>query len=316
MRRRNLLQTIVALAAAHAVTAKAQAVMRLIVPTAAGSGADAVARALAHELIVAGRLTVVENIVGAAGVIGTSKLAQSTKDGRVLGLISANHTVNPIVLGKVPFDPINDVTPVVLIGAIALVLVVSPRLKVRTFAEFVEWSRSNKGAGTEGYTPGTVIHLASAVMKDAAGIAATTVPYKSSGQMVTDLLAGQIDFSLLPLPAVVSSVQAGQLVPLAVTTRQRVDALPEVPAWGELGLKAETVDAWMMVAGPGALAPSVVVDRRREFETALQAAELQKTLAMQGVVPMSVGPNELKELMRRDMLRNARLADKLKIQAP
>lgn len=316
MQRRNLLQTIAALAAAATGAAHSQSPLRIIVPTAAGSGADAVARALSHALSARGQPTVVENIVGAAGVIGTARLAQSSKDGRVLGLLSANHTVNPIIFGKVPFDPVNDVTPIVMLGTIALVLVASPRIGVKTFAEFVEWSKANKGAGTEGYGPGTAIHLASAVMKDAAGIAATTVPYKSSGQMVTDLLSGHINFSLLPLPAALSSVQAGQLVPLAVTTKQRAAALPDVPAWSELGLKAEPVDAWLMIAGPGALPPSIVGERRKELEAALQSPELQHTLSAQGLTPMSVKPEDLKDLMRQDLARNARVVSSLKISTP
>jgi len=279
--------------------------VRLIVPYSTGSGTDTTARAIALKLTaVFGQQVLVENVPGANGILGTEIVAKAAKDGHVMGMIAANHVVNPALYAKVPYDTIRDFTPVTIAGAVPFVLVVHPSLPVKSVRELIALAKPRPGqlfysSGGNGSPP----HLSGELLKSMAGIDIVHVPYKSLAPGLTDLIAGQVSLMFPAISAGLPQAQAGRLRALAVTSLKRSSAAAELPTMDESGLKGYEVYSWIGIMGPAGLQKPVVDRWHAEVLRALAEPDIRKRFAGLGIDIVGNSPDEFARAMQADLAK-------------
>lgn len=259
--------------------------VKFILPNATGSGVDAITRAAAPALGKAlGANVVVENQSGASGIVGLQALARSAPDGNTLSVVSNNVVIFPSVIKSLPFDMPGDFTPIAVVGATPMVLVVNPnKVPASNSREFIAALKAKPGElnfGSGGN--GTILHLASEIYLDATGTKARHIPYKGVGPMVTDLLSGQIDFAVAAMPSVQAHIKSGALKAIGMLSPQRTQAAPEIPTFAEQGLKDFAVEAWFAVIGPKGMSPALVKKTHDAVVAAFNDPAVKETMAKQG----------------------------------
>lgn len=297
------------LVTANLSPALAQAPIRLIVPTQAGSQADAVARAMSQSLSKnLGHSVVVENLPGAGGVPGTQQIVRAPKDGSTLGLISSNHVINPFIYKNMPYDALKDITPITVIGTLPLVLVANPSVHASNTKELVALLKSKPGEYNYGSSGnGTVLHLAGQLFASEAKVDVRHVPYKGAGNYTTDLVGGQVQLGFLTLQTVLPLIKAGKLKAIAVSTAQRVPGLPDVPTLAESGLPKYNFDAWLAIVGPAGMQAQNVAQLQSKIKATLQDKEVQEQLAQQGVLVSTADAESAAAFMKTELDKHARI---------
>ncbi len=302
------------LAHTHVNAAQASGPIRLIVPTPPASASDALARSLtAPWAKESGRSIVVENIAGAGTTIGVARLVRAPNDGLTLGLISANHTINPSLYKNLPYDAIKDITPIMMIGSVPGMLVANHSVRANSVSELASLSRTSEKPLAEGIVSGTAYHMASEVLKDQAGITTNRIPYKGSGQVLNDLLGGTIDLAIVAAQAAAPQVAAGKIKGLAVTTSARTDVAPDIPTIVESGLSDYRVDVWVAIVGPAGMSQESVLARRAEIERALLAPEMQAVFKQQGIQPISMKQTDMIPFLEDELRRNREVIQRVGI---
>ena len=250
--------------------------IKLIVPLAAGGGIDFTARTTAQKLSdVLGQQVVVENQGGAGGVLGVNAVARAAPDGYTLLYHSVSGVVSSVVGKDLPYDWLRDLAPVSLVTRFAPVLIINPSLPASDLKEFIALAKANPGKFSYGSSgAGTAIHLASELFKAAAGIDIVHVPYRGNAGVMPDLLAGRIAMLIDGVPAQAKNIDSGLVRALAVTTRTRSPALPNVPTMMEQGVDYE-VPYWTAIYAPAAT-PKPILDKL--------AADIAKAMKDPGVV--------------------------------
>jgi tripartite-type tricarboxylate transporter receptor subunit TctC len=250
--------------------------IKLVVPLAAGGGIDFTARTTAQKLSdVLGQQVVVENQGGAGGTLGVNAVARAAPDGYTLLYHSVTGVVSSVVGKDLPYDWLRDLAPVSLVTRFAPVLIINPSLPAKDLKEFIALAKANPGKFSYGSSgAGTGIHLASELFTSAAGVDIVHVPYRGNAGVMPDLLAGRIAMLIDGVPPQVKNIESGLVRALAVTTRTRSPALPNVPTMIEQGLDYE-VPYWTAIYAPAAT-PKAIVDKL--------AAEIAKTMKDAGVV--------------------------------
>jgi tripartite-type tricarboxylate transporter receptor subunit TctC len=245
--------------------------VKFILPNATGSGVDAITRAAQPALAKAlGHPIVIDNQPGAGGIVGLQALSKSAPDGFTLSVVSNNVVILPSVYKTVPFDMPGDFTPIAVIGATPIVLVVNPqKVPAKDHKEFAALLKSkpdtfNYGSGGNG----TILHLTGEQYVGEVGATAKHIPYKGVGPFVTDLIGGQIDFGTLALPSVQQHIASGALRAIGIGGAQRSQAAPNIPTFVEQGAPNYVVEAWFGVIGPKGM-PAADVKRVHD---ALKAA--------------------------------------------
>jgi tripartite-type tricarboxylate transporter receptor subunit TctC len=275
--------TLSSIAAAQAFPHKP---MRLIVPFGAGGPGDAIGRMLGRQLTESlGQPVVIDNRSGATTIIGTEIAAKSPPDGHTLLLISTTHAVNPSLFKKLPYDPIKDFAPVTLITATPFMLGVHPSVAANSVAELIALARSKPGTLNYGSSgAGSSIHLTTELLKAAANIQLTHVPYKGSGPAFIDLIGGQIQLLFSSTVSTLPHVKSGKVRGLAVTSLKRAPALPEIPALAETYAGFES-SSWFGLLAP-AKTPQPVINRLlQDTRAALTSNEVNQALRSQGAEP-------------------------------
>jgi tripartite-type tricarboxylate transporter receptor subunit TctC len=290
--------------------------IRLIVPTAAGSLTDVVARKVADTMSRnMGQAMVVENIAGAAGIIATEQVVRAAKDGYTLAMVPSTHAILP-ALYKLSYDPVTSITPIIMIASAPLVLVVPPKVPAKNTAELIAYAKSKPDPITIG-SPGvgTVIHLGSELFASATGIKWTHVPYKGNSGLTTDLVGGQIDAAFLGGASAVPFVRSGKLRAIAVSTPTRSSALPDVPTLEESGLPGFNVDVWIAIIGPAGL-PQPIIDRvRAEAQRAMSDKAVQDYLKDQSVDVVNTTTEATVETFRKDVAKYTKVVKDANIKA-
>jgi tripartite-type tricarboxylate transporter receptor subunit TctC len=235
--------------------------IKLIVPLAAGGGIDFTARTAAQKLSeVVGQQVVVENQGGAGGMLGVNAVVRAAPDGYTLLYHSVSGVVSSLVGKDLPYDWLRDLAPVSLVTRFAPVLIVNPALPARDLKELIALAKASPGKLSYGSSgAGTAIHLASELFKATAGIDVVHVPYRGNAGVMPDLLAGRIDMLIDGVPAQAKNIESGIVRALAVTTRTRSSALPNVPTMIEQGIDYE-VPYWTAIYAPAAT-PKPIVDK-------------------------------------------------------
>lgn len=258
--------------------------IRLVVPSPPGGGTDTLSRIVGSKLSdTANWQIVVDNRPGAGGNLGLELAIKAPPDGYTIVMgESSNLTINPSLYGNLPFDPAKDLAPVVLVGTVPLVLVVSPSQPYDSPAAIVAAAKG-KPLSVASSGNGTVGHLVSELWKRSAGIDLLHVPYKGGGPAVTAVIGGQVDLHFASLPAAVPLIKAGKLRALAVTAKQRSDQLPDVPTMMELGYPNFDARVLYGVLVPAGTPAPIVARLNAEINRVLQAPDVRESLAKNGV---------------------------------
>ncbi len=275
----------------------------MVVPLSPGGFADVPTRMLLPRLSVAlGKQVFVENKPGAGGTIGADSVAKSAPDGYTLLVTATPHVISAHLYRTLPYDSLKDFVPIALFGSGPYALVVNPQqLPVTSVRELIAAAKARPGRidyASSGN--GSAQHLVSALFNTLAGIELNHVPYKGSGPAMQDLLGGQVPVSFAGIPNVISSVKAGKLRALAVTTPKRWSELPDVPTVAEAGIPGYEATLWLGLAAPAGT-PAEIVDRiYAETAKALQDPELQQSFRTAGVNATVMNPQEFGTFIRAE----------------
>lgn len=294
---------------AQAQTAAADRPLRIVVPLAAGSTVDAVARALGPGFgRTTGHPVLVENLAGAGGIPGTAQVVRAPKDGLTLGMISSNHVINPGIYKSIPYDSLQDITPIAVLATVPLVLVVPAKLPVKSVKDLLEHARRQPGTLNYGSAGnGSTLHLASEMLVTETGIDIRHVPYRGTGPLITDLIGGQVQLAFASVSQVLPHLKSGALRALAVSTTARSTALPEVPTLTESGLPNFSFDAWIALIGPAGLSKAVVEGYAVAIRQALQSTEAQTAVLGQGLMLSYKGPAEAQVFFQSELAKHLKL---------
>ena len=291
--------------------------IRLIVPYAAGGAADSVARIVAkHVGEAVGQPIVVENRGGAGAIIGTDLVNKSDPDGYTLLLgQSGPISINPAVYKKLPYDPLKDFAPVTLTTSFPYIMVVNPKLGVKTVQEFVALAKSKPGELNYGTTGiGGANHLVAELFDSKAGIKMTHIPYRGTALAVADLLAGQVQVVFADPVSALTHVNAGTLVALAVTSKDRSPVAPDVPTISESGYPGIDAVGWHGILAP-ARTPAAIVERlNTEIVKALKAPETTKLLEGQAMTVVGNSPDAFASFIRQDIAVWKEVADQANVE--
>jgi tripartite-type tricarboxylate transporter receptor subunit TctC len=305
-------------AAAWPLIGRAQSgTVKFILPNATGSGVDAITRAAQPALGKAlNASVVVENQPGAGGVVGLQALARSAPDGNTLSVVSNNVVIFPSVLKSLPFDMPGDFTPIAIVGATPMVLVVNPtKVPVNSSKEFIALLKSKPGSlNFASGGNGTILHLATELFLDEAGVKAKHIPYKGVGPMVTDLIGGQVDFATAALPSVQAHIKSGALRPIGLLTAQRTPAAPEIPTFAEQGLTNFSVDAWFAVIGPKGMSAANVKKVHDAVVAAFADPAVKETMAKQGNTINISTSEQAQSAFRSELAKYAALVKKVGLE--
>ena len=291
--------------------------IRIIVPFAPGAP-DTLARILGQQLgTQMGQSVIVENRPGANGLIGADQVAKAPADGYTILLTSTSYAVNPSTYKKLPFDPVNDLLPVInTCGIEALILAVNPSLPVQTLEGLLALAKrpdSNLSFGSPGV--GNSLHLAGEMLNAIAGLKMVHVPYKGAGPAIAALVGGEIQVMFVTPPLSLPHIRAGRLRPLAYTTTTRASFLPDVPTMAEAGLPAYQLDGgWFIVFAPSATPAEIVGRLQSEFATALAQPAVRERLATLGLNPIGTTGDELKRFLAAQIKKYAELVKLAGIQ--
>lgn len=286
------------LCSAASLTACAQArypdrPIRIIVPLAPGGGSDYTARYIGQRLADrVGQAVVVDNRPAASGIVGTDMVAKAVPDGYTLLLAYSTHAQSAQLFEKLPYDPIKDFAPVTLITATPFMLGIHPSVAASSVSELVALARSKPGALNYGSSgAGSSIHLTTELLKSAANLQMTHVPYKGSGPAFIDLIGGQIQMLFSSTVSTMPHVKSGKVRGLAITSLKRAPALPEIPTIAESYPGFES-SSWFGLLVP-AKTPQPVMDRLlKETRAALKSPDVNQALVSQGAEPGGSSPTE------------------------
>ena len=280
--------------------------IRLIAPFPAGGLADVLARAVGDEISkTLGQPVIVENRAGAGGNVGADAVAKAAPDGYTLLMSSAGIlTANQFLYSKMPFDPEKDFIPVSIVADMPMMVVVNPKVEAKTLRELVAMARANPGKlnfGSPGI--GTTGHLGLALMLHAAKVQITHVPYRGAAPAITDLVGGQIDGVVDNPPTVLPHINEGRLRALAVTAKQRLALLPDLPTTAEAGVANYEASSWFGIAVPAGTPPAVVARLHKEIVAALRQPAMAERFAKTGARLVGNSPEDFAKQIRAERVQ-------------
>ncbi|MEO7760756.1 MAG: tripartite tricarboxylate transporter substrate binding protein [Casimicrobiaceae bacterium] len=280
--------------------------IRLIVPFPAGGPTDIVARPLAQMLGEALKTAmVVDNRGGAGGSVGADFVAKAAPDGYTLLMATVGtHAINPALYKSLPYDAVKDFTPIALVAAAPVAIVVHPSQPANDLAGLIALAKQSPGKLSYGSAGnGTPGHLTGEMFKAVAGVNLQHVPYKGSAPAVTDLLGGQIQLMFDPLQSVLQHVRSGKLRALAISSAARSPVLPTTPTVSESGFKGFEFTAWWGVYAPAGLPPAVAATLAHEIEQIVSSAAFRERLSAVGVLPTVQTLGAFGEFQAREMAK-------------
>ena len=280
--------------------------VKVVVPWPPGQATDLAARIVADKLSQAlGQPFVIENKPGAGGAIGTEQVVKSPPDGYTLLAASSGPISIMPNLQKTPYDPLTDLAPISLTNAVPFALVVHPSFPASNAREFVALVKANPGKYTFSSSgTGATAHLFGELFNSMAGLKAVHIPYKGTAAAMTDLISGQISYSVETVAATVGHIKGGRLKAFGVTSARRTEALPELPPLAE----AADIPGYECIAWGGYMAPQgtprdVILRIAAEIQKAVQAGDLKERFVTLGMDTASSTPEEMAAFMRREHAR-------------
>jgi tripartite-type tricarboxylate transporter receptor subunit TctC len=281
----------------------------IVNPFAPGGGVDAFARPLSAKYSTAlGQQFLVENVAGAGGTLGAANAARRPGDGYTFFMGAVHHAIAESLYTKLPYNIEKDFMPVTVVAYVPNVVVIHPKHSFKTLKEFLDFARANPNKLNYGSAGnGTSHHLAVELFKTMTGTKLTHVPYKGAGPMMTDLLAGQVDFAFDGMGTSAQQIKAGKLRPLAVTTPKRAPLIPDVPTMQEAGLPGYEVTTWYALwAVKGT--PKEAIDRMHaETVKAFGMPDIKEYWAAQGADPGGQSPAEFGKFLHAEIAKWAKV---------
>jgi tripartite-type tricarboxylate transporter receptor subunit TctC len=288
-----------ALAGAQAYPSKT---IRIIVPFTPGSATDIMGRIVGERLNAAwGQPVIVDNKPGAGGSIGIREGARAEPDGYTLVLVSSGHAVNHVLYKDLGYDTLKDFSAVAMLGSLPSVLIVPPGSAANSVKELVAMLKASPGkynyasAGV-----GSGAHVSLEKFNVAAGVKAVHVPLKGTPPILSETMAGRVEYAMVPAVSGMGPVRDGKVKALAVSTSKRVSALPNVPTLGEAGLPDGESTFWLALLAPARTPGEIVAKLNGEVNRALQSEEVKQRLAKLGTEPMSMSPAESDAFIARE----------------
>jgi tripartite-type tricarboxylate transporter receptor subunit TctC len=315
----KLHQLLLALTASFAVAASAQAQnypnkpIKLIIPFPPGGTTDIVGRIVADKLgKELGQTVVVENRGGGGGSIGASALAKSDPDGYTIGMSTVStHAVNTACNPKLGYDPITDFSPITNLARTANVLTLNPKFPAQDFKQFLEHVKKNPGKFSYA-SSGTcsISHMMGEQFKVSTGTFITHIPYRGAGPALNDVLGGQVEAMFDNLPSSISHIQSGKLRPVAVAWHKRVESLPNVPTFAELGLKQVNDPAWYGLVAPPKTPDDIIKKINAAAVKVLNMPEVRDRLMQSGAEPVGNTPAEYAAEIKAELEKMKNLVNK------
>jgi len=277
----------------------------LVIPFAAGGSNDIVGRAIGKNLAEAwGQPVLIDNRLGAGGVIGAAAVAGAKPDGYTLLLVSSTFTINPAIKKSMPFDTIKDFTPVAFVARSPLLVTASNKLPVATAKDLLELARAKPGAINYASSgPGSINQISAELIALSAGVKLTHIPYKGGSLALNDLIGGHVDIYVSSLPQVLEIVRSGQAKGLAVTSLKRTPNLPDVPTLDESGIPGFDSSSWWGIVGPAGMPAPIVDQLNAEIGKMLTSPDLKKFLQNEGAEAATMTPQQFGELMQAETQR-------------
>ena len=276
----------------------------LVVPTAPGGTTDFTARLITEPLSRAlGQPVVVDNKPGASGNIGNQIVARAKPDGYTLLVsYSGYHVGNPHLFKQAGWDPVKDFAPVAMMTRAPQVIALSPKVPANTLQELIAYAKANPGKLNYASSGnGSIQHIAGELFKQLTGTFITHIPYRGSGPAVQDLLGGQVDMFITTPAGVVSQIQAGKLKGVAVTSKQRLSSLPNVPTAAESGLKGYELDSWFALYAPAGTPAEVVQTLNTEINRILATSDARRKAEESGTGVEQMSPQQLAEFTKKEL---------------
>lgn len=275
----------------------------VVTPFAAGSGTDVITRIITRQLSAAlGQTVIVDNKPGANGLIAATQVIRAAPDGYTLFATgNTTHSANPSLLKDLPYDPVRDFTPIARTGNFSFVLVVAPGIPAKTVGELIAYARQNPGkvSYASANSPGIV---AGAIFAKRAGLDLLHVPYKSSPQALSDVMAGRVSMSFIDFATASPHIKSGALRALAVTTTERSALLPDLPTMQEAGITPFNVTSWSGYFGPANMPDAVVQRLNAEIRKIVELSDIKAQLATLGFDAFSGPPRELEDFVKAEIL--------------
>lgn len=291
--------------------------IKLVVAYPPGGSTDTAARLLAKQLSdQLGQQVVVDNRSGAGGTIGASSVARSNPDGyTILMAASPEVSIAPVVRPDLTYDPKKDLKPITLVGRVPFMLVATPGLPVNSLQDLIDYGKKNPGKlNYSSFGANTSNHLIGEQFKVQTGLDATHVPYKGSGPSITDLMAGQVQYSFDTVTATLGHVKAGKLKALAVATPERLTNAPDIPTMSESGMPGFVGGTWFGLLAP-ANTPDAIIERlNKETAAALASPEIQAKFAELNIIPSADTPQEFRTFVDGEIDKWKTLTSKLDVK--
>ena len=303
---RLLLAVLIAFAAPASAQNYPAKPIHLIVPFPPGGGTDLFSRAIATKLTERlGWTIVVDNKPGAGGNLGVDAAVKSAPDGytMVMGQTS-DLAVNPTLYRRLPYDPLKDLAPVVLVASAPIILVVAESSPYRSLADVVAAAKEKPGRLTFA-TPGngTVAHLTGVMLQHAAGIELVHVPYKGAAQALPDLIGGQVDLYSSSVSSVIGQIKGGKVRPIAVASAKRSPTLPAVPTVAQSGYPGFDADSWYGLLVPAGTPPAIAQRLNAEVNKLLALPDLRERIGAEGGEALGGTPERFTALLRSDLAK-------------
>lgn len=318
MQRRHLLSALAAVSFVPGMSlAQEGKPLRIIVPFPPGGATDITARSLQEPLArILKQPVVLENRGGAGGSIGMAEVARAPADGLTLGVATlSTHGVNPAVYTKLPYHPTKDFIGVTEIVKAPGVIVINPAVvPVKDFAELVKYLKANPGKVSYA-TPGngTIGHMWGELFKSSTGTSMVHIPYRGAGPAINDVLAGQVAVYFDQVASSLPHVKSGKLKALAVSWPERLDVLPDVPTYAELGYKQANEPSWFGLVAPAGTPPAVADRIQQAVAQALKEPAVRERLAGQGLYPSGTTPKEFTAQIASEIDKMKRVAAYAKV---
>ena len=318
MQRRHLLSALAVASVLPGMSFAQGKPIRIVVPFPPGGATDITGRALQEPLSrLLQQPVVIDNRAGAGGSIGMAEVARAAPDGLTLCVATlSTHGVNPAVFQKLPYDPIKDFVGVTEIVKAPGVLVVNPKeVPVQTFAELVKFLKANPGKVSYA-SPGngTIGHMWGELFKNSTGTSMVHIPYRGAGPALNDVLAGQVGVYFDQVASSLSYVKTGKLKALAVSWGSRLDVLPDVPTYAELGFPAINDPSWFGLVAPAGTPPALVAQLQQAVAAALKSPGVAERLAGQGLYPSGTTPAAFTRQIASEIDKMKKVAAFAKIQ--
>ena len=301
--------TLLLAAPAAAQTGYPNKPIRVIVPFAAGSTTDIIARAIADKMGASmGQALIIDNRGGASGTIGQQAVATAAPDGYTIMIHSSSHTVSPSTFAKLPFDTVGDFIGVTPISTLPNALVISPSKNIKTLKELVAAAKAKPGTiNFASAGQGSATHLNAEKFKMAAAIDATNIPFKGSAEAVNEVLSGRVDYYFSPVAPVIGQIKEGQLLALAVGSPKRSAALPDVPTTTEAGVPGSEFNFWIGMMVPAKTPRDIVNRLHDEVVKALATPEVKQRFANLGADAWTLKPEAFDAYIKDEIQSNAQL---------